>query len=95
MKKRTIEYINNGGSTRTFDISRKACHRFGYYHGDRILVPHGINKEATVIGVYDRCLWVHIDGYDGATYASYQHKAEYEKMGYRLIKRAGTVKGDK
>lgn len=60
-----FEYKVEGlNQTAFFDISEAACQPFGFYHGYRVSTPRG---GATVIGVKDGSLWVHVDHEQGAT----------------------------
>lgn len=93
MKKRTLLYKKSSGKMAEFDISKKACHPFGFYHKDRVLVPYR-EREATVIGVHEGVLWLHLDGSSGATFDTYKNIEEYTKAGYQLIKRSNETKKD-
>ncbi|MBI4994878.1 hypothetical protein HZC21_04530 [Candidatus Peregrinibacteria bacterium] len=60
------------GNPFTVDISNETCERFGFHHGDQILVK-GLNKQGVVVGVAPHipsspdgidALWVRLEGED-------------------------------
>lgn len=54
MKKRTIKHKTGYSQTIEIDISKKACHPFGFYYNDRVNTKFG---KATVLGVNKNNLW--------------------------------------
>lgn len=90
------ERFKKMGGEGEFDVSKKTCHKFGLYHGDKIFVPYGHNKEATVIGVkkdeWGR-LWIKVDGETCLKRFSIDFTIEqFEKDGGKIIKRASKTK---
>lgn len=82
------------GSFYEFDISKKVCHQFGFYHGDVVMFPwSNSSREASVIGVYKNNLWFHINGDLGATYFGGYRKIDFEKQGFKLIRRGPKDRG--
>lgn len=86
-------YKLNDGKIVEFDISRKACHPFGFYHGDIIETPWG--DKAIVIGVYQENLWYHKNGLTGAQYSNSYKSTDFKNAGYKLIGRATAIKEEK
>lgn len=84
MKKITL-IVENGIRTFEFDISKKACHPFGFYYGDRILTPLG--REAAVLGVFDNCLWYQYDRNKEINHWGDGKKDDLIRVGFQLIKR--------
>lgn len=60
-----FQHKAKNGDILTFDISRAACDKFGFYYTDRVETPLGI---ASVVGVRDGCLWFLVDGDSGASF---------------------------
>eukprot|EP01061_Rhynchopus_euleeides_P010130 TRINITY_DN19488_c0_g1_i1.p1 TRINITY_DN19488_c0_g1~~TRINITY_DN19488_c0_g1_i1.p1 ORF type:complete len:477 (+),score=200.65 TRINITY_DN19488_c0_g1_i1:22-1431(+) len=46
-----------------FDTTDEGCEPFGVYHNDRVLISKGVwcGKKATVLGVSNGVMWVHLD----------------------------------
>lgn len=87
MKERIKLIVENETKYR-IDVSKKACHKFGFYSGDRIFIPFGYNREATVVGVCDGRLWFYIDGHSNIKTTTFRNKEEHETNGIKLVSRA-------
>lgn len=85
MKETKKLYLTTEGRVK-LDISRKACHPFGFYHGDKITNTCG---EATVLGVYNNTLYYTYGEENAACHwGRGNKKKELEREGFKLIKTA-------
>mmetsp|Transcript_83789 Transcript_83789/g.236753 ORF Transcript_83789/g.236753 Transcript_83789/m.236753 type:complete len:3060 (-) Transcript_83789:463-9642(-) len=75
----TIRYMTRAGYEHQFDTSVEACSPFGLNAWERVRTPRG---NATVIGVADRQLWLHVDGEGGAWFFGSEEIAEGRGLGY-------------
>lgn len=60
---KTMRYATNLGFELQFDVSDAACRRFGLTARSRVRTPRG---NATVIGLCEGVMWLHVDGERGA-----------------------------
>ena len=82
-----MPYKLRSGKEVEFDISKKACHPFGFYHGDMIDSRHG---RAMVLGVRDNALWFIWDSEPSIAlmYEDHYKKEDFIREGFTLVKRA-------
>ena len=94
--RKAFEYEGPMG-TYTFNCTREATERYGFHHGQRVRATKGAYRSrcATVIGVHNGALWVHIDGDNGASPCHFcNDKADLEaKYGYKVITATATPTG--
>lgn len=83
MKKLTKKYRVRGEGEVEFDISKKACYKFGFYHGQIIDSKYG---KASVLGVYNNALWFIWDSETSTAlmYDPYYKKEDFIRDGVKL-----------
>ncbi|KAJ9460505.1 U-box domain-containing protein 37 [Diplonema papillatum] len=73
----------------TFNCTREATEPFSFYHGQRIRATRGAYRSrcATVIGVLNGALWIHLDGDKGASPCHFcSNKDDLEaKYGWKVL----------
>lgn len=85
-------YIVNNGKRKYFDISQQSCEPFGFSPNDIVKTLYGL---AIVVGVANgsgsdrktKKLWFQFYGSKGATYCLCNTKEEFEKSGFKFIKK--------
>eukprot|EP01006_Ploeotia_vitrea_P014819 TRINITY_DN4060_c0_g1_i1.p1 TRINITY_DN4060_c0_g1~~TRINITY_DN4060_c0_g1_i1.p1 ORF type:complete len:573 (+),score=95.64 TRINITY_DN4060_c0_g1_i1:71-1789(+) len=78
-----VDYINNEGVPQQFDIAAPSCAPFGFFFQDKVKTPEG---EATVIGLRDGQMWLHVDGQIGAKPFPHKDEASFKNAGIEKMR---------
>ena len=75
----TVRYMTRAEYQLQFDTSHEKCGAFGLQAWERVRTPRG---NATVVGVANDQLWLHVDGESGAWFFASKEIKDGRALGY-------------